>query len=318
MMRAAAEQLAVKLPRHLPGPVLIIGVAETALCLGAAVHRAFVQARGRSDAVFLASTRHALETPLLVSLQEEHGHALPHRLHRPIDPETLRLVRGARSLILVDNEMSTGQTFVNLANALATAGLNDARRIVLAVLTDWSDGRAVAALGPTATTASLLAGRYRWTPRPGGTMLPEVPRPVSAPPTAPWPLDSRKDWGRLGRRDVKPRLFAEARKGERLLIVGTGEYVWEPFLLAESLEAQGADVLVSAATRSPIAPGHSIGRAFAFQDNYGEGIANYLYNVDPAAFDRILLCTEMPARLLDPAFIAALGAPEILSSADAS
>jgi hypothetical protein len=34
-------------------------------------------------------------------------------------------------------------------------------------------------------------------------------------------------------------------------------------------------------------------------DNYGQGIANFLYNVIPSDYDRILLCSEPPAALLD-------------------
>ncbi|WP_228292465.1 TRSP domain-containing protein [Candidatus Thiothrix anitrata] len=54
--------------------------------------------------------------------------------------------------------------------------------------------------------------------------------------------------------------------------LGTGEFVWPPFLLAEYLEQQGATVHFSATTRSPIALGHSIQHRYCFHDNYGQGI----------------------------------------------
>ena len=88
-------------------------------------------------------------------------------------------------------------------------------------------------------------------------------------------------------------------------------------VLAEALEKRGCHVRFSAVTRSPIALGHAIGSALSFRDSYGMGIPNFAYNVDPSAYDRILLCTETSVGCVDPAFVRALGpALTILSEAD--
>jgi len=86
----------------------------------------------------------------------------------------------------------------------------------------------------------------------------------------------------------------------------TGEFVWEPFLLAERLEKAGAAVKYSSTTRSPIATGFAIQSAIAFTDNYGLGIANFVYNVAHQQFDRILVCTETPAESIDAQLLKAL------------
>ncbi len=91
-----------------------------------------------------------------------------------------------------------------------------------------------------------------------------------------------------------------------MLVLGSGEFVWEPFLLAERLEAQGARVLYSATTRSPIAIGFAIQSAITFTDNYGLGIPNFVYNVAHQQFDRVLLCTETPADSVDAHLLQAL------------
>ena len=96
-------------------------------------------------------------------------------------------------------------------------------------------------------------------------------------------------------------------------MLGTGEHVWQPFLLAEALERQGATVRFGATTRSPILVGHAIGSAIAFSDNHGSGVAHYLYNVDPGAYDRIVLCCETPAASVDPVLLDALQGPEVLA-----
>ncbi len=306
-MRAAFSALAAGLPGDLPGPVLVMGMAETAVGLGAGVHREWSALNGRSDAVFLTSTRHALGTPLLARFSEDHSHATAHLIHEPLDPALRDMALGARSLVLVDDEITTGNTLANLRAALAEAGLARIERTAIATLTDWSGGAALAALGAGGAVSALLRGRYRWTAREGAA-APEMPH-VDVTGAGLHPLDPSGDWGRLGAAEHPVRLAgrASASPGERVLVLGTGEHVWEPFLLAESLERAGADVRFSAVTRSPIALGHAIGSMLAFRDNYGLGIPNFVYNVDPGAYDRVVLCSETPAHTLDPDLVRGLG-----------
>ena len=80
----------------------------------------------------------------------------------------------------------------------------------------------------------------------------------------------------------------------KVLVLGSGEFVWQPFLLAERLEADGAETRFSSLTRSPIAPGMAIESVIAFTDNYGLGIPNFIYNVGHQHFDRVILCVETP------------------------
>ncbi|WP_372426741.1 phosphoribosyltransferase domain-containing protein [Salinarimonas chemoclinalis] len=305
VMRAATRDLAAAIPADLPGPVLVVGMAETAIALGAGVQQDYVAATGRTDVVYLPTTRHPLGSLLWLTFEEEHSHATRHLLHAPVDPALAAPARGARSLVLVDDEASTGKTFLNLAHAFREAGLAP-ERIVLATLTDWSGGEAARALG--ASNATLLEGRYAWTPNPGAP-LPEMPS-VDVTARGAHSPDPARDWGRLGVREHRrPSIAALApRPGERILVLGTGEYVFPPFLLAEALEAAGADVRFSAVTRSPIAVGHAIETALAFGDNYGLGIPNFLYNVTREPYDRILICVETGRAALDPALVAALGA----------
>ena len=306
-MRHAFAGLAAKVPADLPGPVLVMGMAETAVGLGAGVHREWSRLAGRDDAVFLTSTRHELGTPLLARFSEDHSHATAHLIHEPLDPDTRALVRGARSLVLVDDEITTGRTLANLQAALAAAGLDRVERLVLATLTDWSGGEAGRDAAVPTTVAALLSGRYAWTAR-EGSVAPEMPH-VDVTGRGSEAIDPAADWGRLGARahPVPDVTGLAARPGERVLVLGTGEHVWRPFLVAEALEASGADVRFSAVTRSPIAPGHAIASTLAFADNYGLGIPNFVYNVDPAAYDRVVLCTETAPGSLDPALVAALG-----------
>lgn len=88
-------------------------------------------------------------------------------------------------------------------------------------------------------------------------------------------------------------------QGQKILVLGSNEFVWLPFLLAETLEQQGADVRFGALTRSPIALGGAIDTMLSFYDNYGLGMTNFVYNVDFDAYDNVLLCIETPLDSVD-------------------
>ena len=310
LMADSFNALAAQIPADLPGPVLVIGMAETAVGLGGGVHRALSQTR--DDSVYLVSTRHPTGSELFARFEEEHSHASSHLLHLPQDPKTRELMLTARSLVLVDDEASTGNTFINLSKALAEAGLSNIERLVTVTLTDWSQDAVRKELGQHVTSVSLLDGRYTFDEDPTAD-LPEMPE-VGSVAQGDWPLDANRDWGRMGVREHLDTLAPdlEVTPGERILVVGTSEFVWRPFLLAERLEKAGADVHFSSTSRSPIALGHAIDHALSFSDNYGLGIPNFLYNVAPGQFDRVLICSETPAAAVDPALISALNAQVIV------
>lgn len=310
VMDASFERLAAEIPADLPGPVLVIGMAETAVGLGAGVHRAF--SATRPDTVYMVSTRHPTGTELFTRFEEEHSHASAHLIHLPVDLDVREIMLNARSLVLVDDEASTGKTFINLHRALVDAGLTNVEQVVTCVLTDWSRDAVRNTIGASAHQVSLLQGSYEF--------LEDVEAPLPVMPSVgtvaagDWHLSPKNDWGRLGVRKVEDTLAPDLqiKDGERVLVVGTSEFVWRPFLLAERLERAGADVHFSSTSRSPIALGHAIGHALSFSDNYGLGIPNFLYNVRPGQFDRVLICSETPAQAVPAELIEALNAEVIV------
>ena len=102
-------------------------------------------------------------------------------------------------------------------------------------------------------------------------------------------------------------------KGERILVIGTCEYVWPPFLAALSLENQGALVKFASTTRSPIQLGHSIQAKFSFNDNYGLGMPNFIYNIQPESYDRIVIIAETSSDSIDPEFFKLLPNSEFIT-----
>lgn len=309
VMQENFERLAEKIPTDIPGPVLVIGMAETAVGLGAGVHRAY--AKFRTDTIYLISTRHPVGTELFARFEEEHSHASAHLVHLPPDLVTREMMLNARSLVLVDDEASTGKTFINLLASLTDAGLKHVERVVTVTLTDWSEGAVAKKIGSHADSVALLEGSYTFEEDTDAPM-PDMPVVDTVAPGN-WPLVVKKDWGRLGVREHVDALAPDltVTPGERILVIGTSEYVWRPFLLAERLETQGAIVEFGSTTRSPIALGHSIGHALSFGDNYGLGIPNFIYNVKPNQYDRVIICCETPAQSIDPRLVETLKAEVI-------
>lgn len=310
IMQLTYERLAEQIPSDLPGPVLVVGMAETAVGLGAGVHRAY--SATRPDTLYIVSTRHPVGSQLLTRFEEEHSHASAHLIHLPIDPELREAMLNSRSLVLVDDEASTGKTFINLHQALIGSGLSKVERVVTCVLTDWSNDAVTDSIGAEVAQVSLVRGEYQFIEDPDAP-LPEMPE-LGTVAVGQWPIDPLNDWGRLGARFVEDSLAPQISvvPGQRIMVIGTGEFVWKPFLLAERLERAGAEVYFSSTTRSPIALGHSIQHALSFSDNYGLGIVNFLYNVAPGQFDRVLICSETDAMAVPSSLIDALNAEVIV------
>lgn len=322
LMLSVHEKLARQIPVDLPGPVVVIGMAETATCLGQGVFEAFKVLSGREDLVFIHSTRYRVNRPAALEFLEEHSHAADHIMYMPEGERARELFEHARSLVLVDDEASTGKTFVNLTTAFKER-IPSLAQVVTAVITDWrGPARTEATLAampvPTRTIA-VLKGEYQFAAAAGLKHM-EMPKVTGD--------DGLKDallprnHGRLGTTEVlalAPHLVRQAQTlasetaGCKVLVLGTGEFSFPPFRLALYLEQLGVDVLYQTTTRSPIiaAPDSAIACGMTFQDNYEDGIPNFLYNVSPGQYQQVLIAHETPTATIDPALVEALAAQTV-------
>ena len=313
VMSQVHTALAQQIPAHLPGPILFVGLAETAVALGHGVRDQYNAHTGRTDSLFLHTTRYRLQQPVLVEFLEEHSHAPSHIVYQPASPENRHLLETAKSLVLVDDEASTGKTFINLTRAL-TPTMTALERVVTAVITDWRAPHLRAAFRDSmpvnATSVALLEGEYQFDP---GTFEGGEEAPSAIGTSAPSDALFTRNYGRLGVTTCPALPLPDLGKveGKRVLVLGSSEFVYPPFLLAAALEQQGAIAFCQATTRSPVRVGGAISCALEFADNYADGITNYLYNARAEDYDHILLCTETPATLWDPLLLTALGAQVI-------
>ncbi|HGY4639175.1 TPA: phosphoribosyltransferase domain-containing protein [Acinetobacter baumannii] len=311
VMRHAFTDLAELVPDDLPEPIIVIGMAETAVGLGAGVHQ--VLQKRYPNAIYVTTTRHPVkDVPLLARFLEEHSHAQDQLLYGSPDADIQKKILASKSIVLVDDEASTGKTFINLVSALRAAGLDQLSHIVTATLADWSSGIHIAGLN--CQCIALMKGKWKWQDA-------ENPPPITMPKvdtvafgefnTLPEPT-----WGRVPVYDTSAYIRLKTKPAERILVLGSGEYVWSSFLLAEDLQRQGAEVKFSAITRSPIAIGHAIQSALAFSDNYGLGIQNFVYNINPLEYDRVLITVETSADSVATSLLEAIPNAEVISAVE--
>ena len=311
IMRHAFTDLAKLVPGDLPEPVLVIGMAETAVGLGAGVHQVLQQRY--PEAIYVTTTRHPVHgAPLLARFLEEHSHAQDQLLYGSPDAELQQQILNSKSIVLVDDEASTGKTFVNLIHALQQAGLNQISHVVTATLADWSSGIHIADLN--CQSVALMTGKWQWRDAEHPIQI-NMPK-VDTVAFGAFATLAEPTWGRLPIQDSGAHIRLAVQADERILVLGSGEYVWSSFLLAEYLQQQGADVKFSAITRSPIAVGHAIQSALAFSDNYGLGIQNFVYNINPQDYDRVLITVETETHSVAKSLLEALPNAEVISAVD--
>jgi Phosphoribosyl transferase/TRSP domain C terminus to PRTase_2 len=298
IVRETHTALAAGLPNDLRKNTLCIGLAETATALGEGVFDAYHAISNRDDLHFRHTTRYKIHGQAGdLIFQEPHSHATEHRLFG------IRELEAVCDVVLIDDEISTGTTLLNLSAALKSE-LPNLERVILVCLTDWSlgdnqDQSRFAELGLRVERTSLLRGAFNFQSNPNWktSSIPNVlPNPNNAGETL--PLRSARngasgfDEKRLT--DHLSHFVSSLPEHARILVLGMGEYQYAPFKFAQLLEEKRADLEVkfSATTRSPIEPGLAITHKLEFTDHCGDGIPNYVYNVDPEIFDAILVCFE--------------------------
>lgn len=281
---------------------LWIGMAETATGLGYGVFEAACR-EGAQNALFMQTTRYHLEGAARLEFDEAHSHATDFFLYYPSEPQARKLFSNAETLVLIDDEISTGRTFLRLIQAYQA--LNPAlSKVFIVSLINFAQSedrqKLEAQAGVPVVWVALRQGRmvFEETPR---LDLPQVA--VNAVGNGAckrhllaWP-------GRLGIQtpvrlddaDVAAlQRHLNANDPRPLLVLGTGECNAPAYLLGRELERHGHKVRVQSTTRSPIYQGNDIASVCRFTDNYDDGIDNFVYNVDPEAYRDIVVCHETP------------------------
>ncbi|WP_410871448.1 phosphoribosyltransferase [Nocardia sp. A7] len=319
---------------------VVLGFAETATGLGHCV-------AARIDAgCYLHSTRrNEPRATTLTGFEEGHSHATSHLLQ----PAPAAIFANNLPLVLVDDEISTGDTAIDAVRALHAFAPRS--HYVLASLVDMRTPAdrikfeaAAAELGARIDTVCLASGR---TELPSGLIdtvnsLPDPQlNPVAAQPGSygrielTWPADI-PEGGRHGtlRSDnaafdvavksladeVNTRLDAEFAH-RPVIVIGHEELMYLPLRLAADLADAGTPTRFQTTTRSPAyvldEPGYPLRRGFRFTAPEPDPTAQrYLYNAQwPDADPVLLVVIDPPADT--PELLAPGGLVDVLTASGA-
>ncbi|KJU83232.1 Uncharacterized conserved protein UCP020967 [Candidatus Magnetobacterium bavaricum] len=288
-MEAAAASLTALIGREVVSsePVVVIGFAETATGLGNCIYEQLKIERS----FYIHTTRYRLSSPMMLQFSEEHCHAPSHYLYDVQEADLTTILRTATTIVLIDDEITTGNTIRNIVLRLRET-LPHVKRYIAASYLNWMTESVIDDI----TFVSLAGGEVYF--KKGGVS-------VASSFTSVCRHDACMDdvipynFGRLGVRKMVIDFSTvldpgQLAAGTRVLVLGSGEFMYVPFLLARWLEQRGVDVCYQSTTRSPLNVDGDIKSAIRFKDNYGEDIDNFLYNVTPAMYDVILICYETP------------------------
>lgn len=317
---ASLSELLAGQQTELPG-VVTIGYAETATGLGQLV-------AGQLGTYYLHSTRQGTScvTPY-GAFEEMHSHATSHQL-LPTSRAALNL---AETIVLVDDELSTGATIMNTIRELHRTAPH--RLYVVASLVDLRPqedrdrlGDLAHELGTRISAVALAHGSIRLpdtlaadaaalisnlpipnaaVPRPGRIRLLDLNGVVPPVRSARFGVAGRPDPDQASRiaDALAAALGRGARAGERVLILATEEFMALPLAVAARLQdlRPDADIRYSTSTRSPIAaldePGYAIRSAIAFasDDDAPDGTGpRFAYNFmhPEGRFDTVVIMAE--------------------------
>lgn len=291
MMKTLGSILAEKYPKT----KLVVGFAETATAIGAAVAECF-----SPDCVYIHTTRENVgDVSQWIYFLEEHSHAAEQSL---AEDGLARWIDATETVIFVDDEISTGKTLVNMIEQLQKQypQLKEKQTVAASLLNRVSEEntRKLAAAG--------IISEYL-------VKLPELDysREVSpitiheAPPAPVKPLS-------LDCRQLPCDCFADPRKGlpirsythnceavaeaflsryahklpldASVLVLGTEECMYPALKIGEALEAVGITrVRCHATTRSPIGicedGGYPINSGYKLRSFYDSNRTTYVYNL---------------------------------------
>jgi hypothetical protein len=279
---------------------LWIGMAETATGLGYGVFEAAYR-EGLHDALFMQTTRYHLADVERLEFEEAHSHATDFFLYYPIDSAYRQRFLTAETLVLIDDEISTGRTFLRLIQAYQKVNPN-LRKVFIVSLVNFAHANDRAYLENEAGVAvewiCFRQGVLRFTDS-YNAAIDNITVNASSNNACKKHLLAWQ--GRLGMTEPvslqgNPTThFKTTEQDNRpILVLGTGECNAPAYLLGRELAAQGLQVKVQSTTRSPIHLGNEIGLICQFEDNYEDGIRNFIYNMNPNDYREIILCHETP------------------------
>ncbi|WP_408589436.1 phosphoribosyltransferase domain-containing protein [Novosphingobium sp.] len=291
VMRKTMDELAASISSDLSQPVVFLGMAETATALGQGVFAAFQAHHPAIACLYLQTSRQRLAglTPI-ATFEEGHSHATSH-LVQIEDLAMLDFIAKARTLIVVDDECSTGNTFISAAEGMLVV-MPNLEQVDTCCITDWSGGKYLSGMPRPANSHSVLSGSMSWEANPAA-VVPQLAAGSNGAGNA--PENGMRSRCGLWQPEVAIRPAVECQPGYRVLVLGDGEHSYEALRIAEEIEAQGGIAAVQSITRTPALVGHAMRTRSEFNDAYGSTAPAFLYNMLEHDPYRVIIAAEIEA-----------------------
>lgn len=295
--------------------LLLIGFAETATAIGG-----YLAYRAQNAAYFLTTTREETPGAEVLPFTESHSHAAEQKL---ILDGLAALMPDVQRVVFVEDEVTTGNTIEKLMEGLRRH-FPALRFGILSILSSMPETRIAdfARKGVPCVCLHRIPQNYQVE-----TLEVHHYAPPPPPPSEKTSLTvrelilSRAAWdARTAAPTAQVRSGCDAfvaesldkislpQSVERILVLGTEEFMLPPLLLAQALQeaCPEAAVRFHATTRSPILTSPDVDYPFhnraALDSFYAPGRPTFLYNL--AQYDRVYIGTDAPK--LNPGGVSSL------------
>lgn len=286
-----------------PEAFWVIGFAETATAIASAV------AENMADCFYVQTTREDIVGEYL-KFEEQHSHAVEQRL---CIKNIAEAISDSPQIIFVDDEISTGNTLLNIVNCLRGRHpeISDKKIVIASVIDRVSDENRKKLADNNVDCISLCKIEERDyeddisnidakapDPQYFGTGIYlshttiETDNKILDPRTGLKMSDYKKS---LDAFSDEAMVHINVQSGEKILVLGTEECMYPALLLGKKIEAKyNVEVYCHASTRSPIGVSaqedYPINNGYKINSFYDAGRVNYIYNIKK--YDRVFVVTD--------------------------
>ncbi len=282
--------------------LLLVGFAETATAVGAAV-------AVELGAAYIQTTREEIPGAEFLSFSEDHSHAAEQRL---VKDDMDRIIHQIDRVVFVEDEVTTGKTILHIIDVLEQ-DYPGAARYAVASLINGMDSEDLEVYRQRDIPLHYLvradADKAAYIQAAESVLENGTYVPADLDEGCLAKLRGIRIGGWLdARRLVQAEVYQEACEGlcagifrqvdlsrfQRLLVLGTEEFMYPALYLAERAAGIGVAVVCHSTTRSPIAvsweDGYPLHVRYELRSLYDRSRVTYLYDLD--TYDAVLILTD--------------------------
>ncbi len=299
------QQLAQKIAQqHAQESLLLIGFAETATAIGAAI-------AAELQCHYMQTTREAIDKVQYLYFSESHSHATEQKL---VQDDVDAIIGSVQRIIFIEDEMTTGNTILKIIRLLQQRYPNQVQFAAASLL----NGMEPEALQRYAqadiplyylqktdhTPYAELAQSYRGDGK-YHTLRPSDTASFSDVCTCHTYCNARRLVQSTDMQNACRVLWEQIHArysfnpAQNILILGTEEFMYPPLFVAAKIEQLGCRVKFCATTRSPIAvsrePEYSLHERYELRSLYDAQRVTYVY--DLAQYDAVFIITDAPQHI---------------------